>query len=315
LGIVVNVLRGLAAVAGVVLVALGVAFWTGNDLQLVRLHELAGYVLVASMWALALLAQVAGSGPGPAVLAVLCGLLMPVLGPGPGPPAAWRRALDRPGPAPAGRPGRGRHRAEPCQGGGALTMGFDVAVGTRPSDEGREDLHVGHHKVDRAGGGGAGRSARGDRGPGEGDRGYTLAHTLVLVTGGRLRIAGLWCVVIGDGRNLEDVRRAMSEQDAVISTVAQGSRRQPVHRDPRHPDRGRRDEGVRRMPAGLCQRLSSGSAGIPPWSASCAGSSRVSYADRAVAERLVQPSGLDWTIVRPTTTSISATSDTSGWPK
>jgi putative NAD(P)-binding protein len=182
---------------------------------------------------------------------------------------------------------------------------------TRPSDEGREDLHVGHHKVDRAGDGGAGRSARGDRGPGEGDRGYAL----VLVTGGRLRIAGLWCVVIGDGRNLEDVRRAMSEQDAVISTVAQGSGRQPVHRDPRHPDRGRRDEGVRRMPAGLCQRLSSGSAGIPPWSASCAGSSRVSYADRAVAERLVQPSGLDWTIVRPTTTSISATSDTSDWPK
>jgi hypothetical protein len=80
LRIVVSVLRVLAGVAGLVLVALGVAFWTGNALQLVGLHELIGFVLVASMWALALLALLGGRSPALAVLAVLWGVLMPVLG-------------------------------------------------------------------------------------------------------------------------------------------------------------------------------------------------------------------------------------------
>lgn len=80
MNIVINVLRMLAGVAGLVLIALGVIFWTGNALQLAGLHELIGYVLVASMWVLALLALLGGRSPALAVLAILWGLLMPVLG-------------------------------------------------------------------------------------------------------------------------------------------------------------------------------------------------------------------------------------------
>ena len=73
-------LQLLVRAAGVVQLALGVAFWTGNALGLVDLHQLIGFVIVLSLWALAALAARAGVPPGLVALAVVWGLVTPVLG-------------------------------------------------------------------------------------------------------------------------------------------------------------------------------------------------------------------------------------------
>jgi hypothetical protein len=67
-------------VAGVVQILLGLAFWTGNALGLVDLHQLIGILLVLALWALAALAARAGVQPGLVAGAVVLGLIVPVVG-------------------------------------------------------------------------------------------------------------------------------------------------------------------------------------------------------------------------------------------
>src|SRR5262245_3127173 len=62
------------------MLALGVAFWTGNALTLIPIHMLIGLGIALSLWVLALLALLRRVRPGLAVVALLWGLLMPALG-------------------------------------------------------------------------------------------------------------------------------------------------------------------------------------------------------------------------------------------
>jgi putative NADH-flavin reductase len=113
------------------------------------------------------------------------------------------------------------------------------------------------------------------------------------------RVEGLRAVVPGDGRNLEDVRRAVRGQEAVISIVS------PEGRGPTTvaSDAARvlvaamREAGVRRVVSVSVYALQ----GRRPWIliSLVRWILRKPYADFARMERLFKESGLDWTIVRP----------------
>jgi len=66
--------------SGLLLILLGVTFWTGLALQLVPVHEFLGFVLVLSLWTLALFAARAGVSNRWVALAVVWGLVAPILG-------------------------------------------------------------------------------------------------------------------------------------------------------------------------------------------------------------------------------------------
>jgi hypothetical protein len=70
----------LIRVCAVVLIALGILFWTGNALPLVPLHTLVGLVLVLALWTLAGLAARAGVSLPLVAAAVAWGLVVPVFG-------------------------------------------------------------------------------------------------------------------------------------------------------------------------------------------------------------------------------------------
>jgi uncharacterized membrane protein len=67
-------------VAGVIQLVGGLAFWTGNALGLVDLHQLIGILLVLGLWTMAALAARAGVQPGLVAGAVVLGLIVPVVG-------------------------------------------------------------------------------------------------------------------------------------------------------------------------------------------------------------------------------------------
>jgi hypothetical protein len=67
-------------VAGVAQLGLGLAFWTGNALGLVDLHQLIGFLLVLGLWTMAALAHRAGVPGGLVAVAGVWGLIVPVLG-------------------------------------------------------------------------------------------------------------------------------------------------------------------------------------------------------------------------------------------
>ena len=67
-------------VVGVVQLALGLAFWTGNLLGLVDLHQLLGILLVLAVWTLAALAARAGVSGGLVAGAIVLGLVVPIVG-------------------------------------------------------------------------------------------------------------------------------------------------------------------------------------------------------------------------------------------
>lgn len=67
-------------VSGLLLILLGLTFWTGHALQLIPVHETLGFVLVLSLWTLAFFAARAGVATGWVVLAVVWGLVAPILG-------------------------------------------------------------------------------------------------------------------------------------------------------------------------------------------------------------------------------------------
>ena len=60
--------------------ALGLAFWTGNLLGLVDLHQLLGILLVLALWILAAMAHRAGVPAGVVAGAVVLGLIVPIVG-------------------------------------------------------------------------------------------------------------------------------------------------------------------------------------------------------------------------------------------
>ncbi|HEX7049840.1 MAG TPA: hypothetical protein VF188_06465 [Longimicrobiales bacterium] len=70
----------LARLAGLTAVILGVVFWTGHGITLLPVHMVAGAVLVLALWTLAILGAVAGLPAGRVALAVVWGLVVPILG-------------------------------------------------------------------------------------------------------------------------------------------------------------------------------------------------------------------------------------------
>ena len=112
-------------------------------------------------------------------------------------------------------------------------------------------------------------------------------------------IAGLGMVVHGDGRNLEDIRRAVRGQDAVISIVApEGRGPTTVVSDVARAELTAMGEaGVRRIVTVSVSAIE----GRRPWILInlVRWILRKPYADFARMEQLVAASALDWTIVRP----------------
>ena len=112
-------------------------------------------------------------------------------------------------------------------------------------------------------------------------------------------IQGLRAVVQGDGRNLEDIRRAVRGQDAVISIVApKGRGPTTVISDVTRAELAAMQEaGVRRLVTVSVSAIE----GRRPWILInlVRWILRKPYADFTRMEQLVTSSGLDWTIVRP----------------
>src|SRR5256885_4042142 len=112
-------------------------------------------------------------------------------------------------------------------------------------------------------------------------------------------IRGLRSVVRGDGRNLDDIRRAVVRQDAVISIVgAEGRGPTTVLSDVTRAElEAMRGAGVRRLVTVSVSAIE----GRRPWIAInlVRWILRKPYKDFARMEKLVLSSQLDWTIVRP----------------
>src|SRR5438132_6750296 len=112
-------------------------------------------------------------------------------------------------------------------------------------------------------------------------------------------LAGLGMVVHGDSRNLEDIRRAVRGQDAVISIVApEGRGPTTVVSDVARAElTAMREAGVRRIVTVSVSAIE----GRRPWILInlVRWILRKPYAGFARMEQLVAASSLDWTIVRP----------------
>ena len=67
-------------VSGLLLILLGIAIWTGRADQVIPFHEFLGFVLVLSLWTLSFFAARAGVPMRWVVLAVVWGLVAPILG-------------------------------------------------------------------------------------------------------------------------------------------------------------------------------------------------------------------------------------------
>jgi hypothetical protein len=75
-----TVIQMLIRLAGLIMIALGLLFWTGNALALIPIHMLLGIVLVILLWVQAGLAARAGVGVGTVALAFVWGLVVVALG-------------------------------------------------------------------------------------------------------------------------------------------------------------------------------------------------------------------------------------------
>jgi hypothetical protein len=75
-----TVLNMVIRLDALVLVTLGVLFWTGNALDLIPVHMLLGILLVLCLWALAILGWRAGAPIGIALGAIIWGLVAVWLG-------------------------------------------------------------------------------------------------------------------------------------------------------------------------------------------------------------------------------------------
>ena len=70
----------LVRLTGLILIVLGLAFWTGHALGLIPVHKQIGYVFVLALWAEAAFAARAAGAPGFVALVFLWGLVVAFLG-------------------------------------------------------------------------------------------------------------------------------------------------------------------------------------------------------------------------------------------
>lgn len=75
-----NVLRILVSAIGAIMIVLGLLFWTGNAFALLPLHMLLGVSLVLMLWVIAVMALVARVNPLLALIGLIWGLIVPILG-------------------------------------------------------------------------------------------------------------------------------------------------------------------------------------------------------------------------------------------
>lgn len=75
-----NALRILVSAIGAIMVVLGLLFWSGNADALIPLHMLLGIVLVLLLWVIAGMALVARVNPILALVALVWGVVVPILG-------------------------------------------------------------------------------------------------------------------------------------------------------------------------------------------------------------------------------------------
>ena len=70
----------LVRLTGLILIVLGLAFWTGHALGLIPAHKQIGYLFVLALWAEAAFAARAAGAPGFVALVFLWGLVVAFLG-------------------------------------------------------------------------------------------------------------------------------------------------------------------------------------------------------------------------------------------
>ena len=75
-----TVIQMLIRLLGLIMIVLGLLFWTGNALNFIGLHMLLGIVLVLLLWAQAILAARSGASLGLVALAIAWGLIVVALG-------------------------------------------------------------------------------------------------------------------------------------------------------------------------------------------------------------------------------------------
>jgi hypothetical protein len=76
----INVSLWVIRITGLIQIVLGLLFWTNNALSLVPVHMLVGLILVIALWVVAALAGRTGVSMGLVALAVIWGLIVPILG-------------------------------------------------------------------------------------------------------------------------------------------------------------------------------------------------------------------------------------------
>ena len=74
------VLQIVVLLIGVIMITLGLLFWTGNARSLIPLHMLLGVTLVLLLWTTALFGAVVGVNRGLVAVALVWGLITPILG-------------------------------------------------------------------------------------------------------------------------------------------------------------------------------------------------------------------------------------------
>src|SRR5262245_19007348 len=75
-----TIIQVLIRLLGLILIVLGLLFWTGNALTLIPVHMLLGMTLVLLLWTQAVLAARAGAGVSLVALGLVWGLLVVALG-------------------------------------------------------------------------------------------------------------------------------------------------------------------------------------------------------------------------------------------
>ena len=75
-----TVIQMLIRLLGLIMIVLGLLFWTGNALNLIGLHMMLGIVLVILLWVLAIMAARSGVSLGLVALGIAWGLIVVALG-------------------------------------------------------------------------------------------------------------------------------------------------------------------------------------------------------------------------------------------
>jgi hypothetical protein len=76
----ITIIQIVIRVLGLIMIVLGLLFWTGNALNFIGLHMLIGMTLVLLIWALAIMAARSGAGLGLVALGLVWGLIVVALG-------------------------------------------------------------------------------------------------------------------------------------------------------------------------------------------------------------------------------------------